>query len=85
MSNSVIAVNDERLAEVLQEVFLLDEGQYQDDLGPDQLAGWDSLATIALAVALEDTFGVQPTPDELDAIATIGDIKAYLRSRDIQV
>jgi len=77
--------NDARLRSLLCDVFLMDEELYRDENGPEQIAGWDSLATVSMAVGVHETFGHHMTPKDVALIRTIGDIKAYLRRQGVVI
>jgi acyl carrier protein len=82
-SNESDHENDAKLRSLLVDVFLMDEALYRDENGPDQIAGWDSLATVSMAVGVHETFGHHMTPQDVAKVKTIGDIKAYLRRQGV--
>jgi acetyltransferase-like isoleucine patch superfamily enzyme/acyl carrier protein len=45
---------------------------------PSEIPQWDSLGTLSLLVALEETFGVNLNPDELTKVACVGDLSTYV-------
>lgn len=69
----------ERLEQVFQNVFNNDELSLRDEMTASDIAGWDSVAHINLMFALEETFGVQFSGNELAEFRTIGDLKRYLQ------
>jgi acyl carrier protein len=77
--------NDAKLRSLLLDVFLMDEALYRDEHGPEQIASWDSLATVSMAVGVNETFGHHMTPQDVAKVKTIGDIKAYLRSKGVAI
>jgi len=70
-----------KLRAILVDVLLIEEHQYQDAYGPDDIETWDSLAAVRIATAVKEEFGYELQPLELVSIATIGDIKDVLRER----
>jgi acyl carrier protein len=74
---------DQTLQCLLVDVFGMDEKLYRDEHGPDQIDGWDSLATVSMAVGLHETFGHHMSPQDVAKIKTIGDIKAWLREQGV--
>ncbi|MFD2671969.1 acyl carrier protein [Marinicrinis sediminis] len=76
---------DEQLKQLLMDIFLMEEEEYKDDNGPEEIEGWDSLATVSMAVALHQTFHHHMSVEEVTRIHTIGDIKAYLRSKGVEI
>lgn len=75
--------NDLRLRTVLMDVLLIDEDQYHDDNGPDQIASWDSLGMVEIAAAVEQEFGHALSPEEMVGLQSIGDLKSFLRGRGV--
>jgi acyl carrier protein len=75
--------NDVRLRALLEEILLIDDDQYQDNYGPDEIETWDSLATVSIAAALEKEFGHAMEPEEMVSLLSIGDIKDFLRSKGV--
>ena len=76
--------NDLKLRNLLVEILLIDDDQYQDENGPDAIETWDSLAMVRIAVGVEEAFGYGMTPEEIVSLDSIGDIKAILRAHDIR-
>ena len=76
---------DHRLKRIVSEVLLIDDEEYQDGYGQDDIAGWDSLAMVVLGSALEKEFGLPVPVDEMAAFRSIGDIKAFCRSHGVEV
>ena len=75
----------ERLRRLVIDVLLIDEGDYRDDHGPDEITTWDSLANLALASAIEQEFGVAVPSEEMAGFNCIGDIRQFCRSRGLVV
>jgi len=72
--------NEKKLFNLLVEILLIDEEQFNDDYGPDEIETWDSLASVSIAAAVEKEFGHAMSPEEIALMDSIGDIKKYLRS-----
>ncbi len=70
---------------MLMDIFLIEEDEFVDDRGPNEIEGWDSLATVSMAVAVHQEFGHHMTIEEVAAVQNIGDIKAYLRSKGVDI
>jgi acyl carrier protein len=49
----------------------------------EDVNSWDSLAVVALAVGIEETFGYHLRPDEAVAIKGVQDIISVLESKGI--
>lgn len=78
-----MTADDLKLRDLLVNVLLIEEAQYRDTLGPDEVATWDSVAMVEIAMAVEERFGYALEPDELVTLRSIGDIKSILASRGI--
>lgn len=75
--------NNDKLKKLLVDVFMMSESDYQDNVGPDDLENWDSLATVSMAVGVQEEFGYHMTPEEVANIKTIGGIKAFLTKQGV--
>jgi len=73
--------NDQKLLRLLIEILLIEENQYRDEYGPDEIETWDSLAMVTIASAVEREFGYTMSPEEMVSMGSIGDIKSILRTR----
>ena len=76
---------DEKLKELMVEIFLMEDEDYEDENGPDQIEGWDSLSMISLAVAIHETFDHHMTPAQVAAVRCIGDVRNYLRDQGVEI
>lgn len=77
--------NDRRLFTVLEDVLLIDADQYDDDMGPDEISTWDSLATVRIARGVEEEFGYRMKPVEIATVSSIGEIREVLRREGVQI
>ncbi|MBF0256303.1 MAG: acyl carrier protein [Gammaproteobacteria bacterium] len=73
----------EQLRDLLLDVLLLDPSEFRFDLTRDEIPTWDSMAVVAIAVGVDETFGYHFTPEEATAIRGIQDIMAILQSKGI--
>ncbi len=77
--------NNEKLANLLTEIFMMEESEYKDENGPDEIENWDSLATVSMAVSINEEFGYHMRPDEVAGIKCIGDIKKFLAGKGVEL
>ena len=77
--------NDLKLRNLLFEILLIDEDEYRDDYGPDEIETWDSLAMVTIASGIEKEFGHALSPEEMVSLESIGNIKNILRSRGVEL
>ncbi len=75
--------NDLKLKHLLVDILLIDDHQYRDDYGPDEIDTWDSLAMVRIANAVEKEFGYAMSPEEMVSLGSIGDIKSVLRTQNV--
>ena len=54
------------------------EASLADDLGAD------SLASVELVMALEDEYSVEIPAEDLEQLATVGDVMNYLKSKGVE-
>ena len=75
--------NREKLQDLLLDVLLLDPSEFRFDLRREEIETWDSMAVVAIAVGVEETFGYHFTPDEATSLTGIDDIVRILETREI--
>ncbi len=63
----------------------VDHASVHSDTGPRTEPKWDSLHHVTLMVAIEETFGVQLSPDEIVSLLTVRDIAGALRNKGIPI
>lgn len=81
MSQTVQMSNRELLKNLLLDVLLLEPSEFSFDLKRDGIETWDSLAIVAIAVGVEETFGYHPTQDEAMALQSVQDIIDLLEKK----
>ncbi|MCI5494523.1 MAG: acyl carrier protein [Lachnospiraceae bacterium] len=74
----------EKMAEIISEQLNLDgveiteASNFKDDLGAD------SLDLFELVMSLEEEFGVEIPSEDLEKIATVGDVMQYLKDKGVE-
>lgn len=74
----------EKVSEIIKEQLNLDgveiteSSSFKDDLGAD------SLDLFELVMALEEEFGTEIPSEDLEKIATVGDVIAYLKDKGVE-
>ncbi len=68
----------DNLFELVEEIFEIDGHDYSDDTVINEIKTWDSLRHMEFIVAVESTFQITLTGDEIAALRTIKDIKDLL-------
>lgn len=75
----------EKLKEVIEEklnaegAVITEETSFKDDLEAD------SLDLFELVMALEDEFDVEIPSEDLEKLATVGDVMKYLESKGVEI
>ena len=75
--------NREKLRDLLMDVLLLSEQEFSFELRRDQVETWDSLAVVAIAAGIDETFGYHFTPDEAVGLTGVRDIMKILEREGI--
>ena len=75
--------NREKLKKVVEDVFLLQPGEFRCDLRRDEVETWDSFGVVSLAVGIQEVFGYHCTPAEASGIKSVGDIINLLSAKGI--
>ena len=74
----------EKVIEIIQEqlnlegVTITEESSFKDDLGAD------SLDLFELVMALEDEYSVEIPAEDLQNLATVGDVMNYLKEKGVE-
>lgn len=74
----------ERVKEIIEEQLNLDgveiteTSSFKDDLGAD------SLDLFELVMAFEEEYGIEIPPEDLEKIATVGDIMEYMKNKGVE-
>lgn len=69
---------NDRLRNVVAQVFGVPVEHIHEDDGPHTIESWDSLAHINLVLALEAEFGVSLAPDDAAEMLSVGLIRQIL-------
>lgn len=60
-----------KLAEIIADIFFLDEDEVTMELTPDDVGLWNSLNHLRLVTAVESAFDIKLTMSEIQSIDTI--------------
>lgn len=74
---------DAKVENLLSEVLQMPASDITDDLTMKDVDAWDSLKHMELIVALEQSFEVQLSFDEIVAMQSVREIKRVLRERGV--
>jgi acyl carrier protein len=73
------------LADIVADVFEVDPADVVDEASPATMANWTSLRHIQLVVALEATYQVSFSSQEIRAFKSIGDVRRTLADKGVAV
>jgi acyl carrier protein/acetyltransferase-like isoleucine patch superfamily enzyme len=82
VASAAAARNSVDMAELVQGVLGLSE-RPRPEQGPADFAAWDSLGTLRLLLAIEETFGVNLKEEVMYSAKTIADLSAIVEARPI--
>ena len=74
----------QKLAELMSELFGIERGEIKDGLSMKDMDVWDSLKHMELIVSIEQVFGIELTFDEIVAMQTLKEIKRILREKGVR-
>ena len=75
--------NRDKLQDLLLDVLLLEPSEFRFDLKREEIETWDSMAVVAVAVGVDETFGYHFTPDEATSLTGVDDIIRVLETKGI--
>lgn len=73
------------MEKLISEVFGIATDTVRDELGFDSIDSWDSLTHMQLITALEDSYKIQFTGDEIADMRSVGAARAALRAHGVTV
>ena len=74
-----------RVRRVVSQVFRVPIDEVDDDTSPVTVSSWDSIGQLDLVTALEEEFSIKFSPEEIMEMNGVGDIRAVLDRRRIDV
>jgi acyl carrier protein len=67
-----------RVCEIASDIF---EADVTADSSPETVENWDSVQNLNLVLALEEEYGVQFAPEDLDQVKTLGSFARIVNVR----
>lgn len=71
----------EKIRQIAADIFQVPTNDIAADSSPKTIASWDSIQQLNLVLAIEQEFGIQFQPEELDKIHSIGDVVSLLEAK----
>jgi acyl carrier protein len=67
-----------RVCEIASDIF---ESDVTADSSPETVENWDSVQNLNLVLALEEEYGMQFAPEDLDQVQTLGSFARIVNAR----
>ena len=74
---------EERLKEIMSQVFDVPKESINNDSSPDTIDNWDSVNHMNLVLALEQAFGISFEPEEIIEMMNFELVLVILRDKEI--
>ena len=74
----------ERMREIIAEQLSVEEGSITEDSKFKEDLNADSLDLFELVMALEDEYSVEIPSEDLEKLATVGDVVEYLKGKGVE-
>lgn len=71
----------EQVRGIASDVFGMSKEKITADSSPETVEAWDSTQHLTFVLALEEAFGIQLSPEEIEQIHTVGDAARLVESR----
>ncbi len=75
---------EKELKELMADIFNVPEEEILKESSPNTLAGWDSLKHLVLVNAIEESFNVSLTTDEVTSIMNVKNIIDILNYKGVR-
>ncbi|MEM7025116.1 MAG: acyl carrier protein [Pseudomonadota bacterium] len=72
---------NQKLAEIVSELFDLEPASVEDTLTPEDVELWDSLNHLRLVTAVEQEFGVKLSTSEIESIVNLAVLRDLIEQR----
>lgn len=74
----------ERVKEIIAEQLSVDETEITEETSFKDDLGADSLDLFEVVMAFEEEYGVEIPPEDLENIATVGDVIEYMKNKGVE-
>jgi len=71
----------DRVRSIAADILQVDDARLSAESSPESVESWDSVQNLNLMLALEQEFGLQFEPEEMDRMKNIGQIAAVVSAR----
>ena len=66
---------------IASDIFSVPLDQIRSDSTPETIESWDSILHLNLALALEEKFDLQLSPEEIERMRSVGEIATLIENR----
>ena len=70
-----------RVRDLAADILQVDSASITPDSSPETIEAWDSVQNLNLVLAVEEAFGFQFAPEEMDQMKTIGKIAEVVTAK----
>ena len=74
----------EKIAEIIREQLNLDDVEITEETSFKDDRGADSLDLFELVLAFEEEYGIEIPSEDLEKLATVGDVVEYIKAQGIE-
>ncbi|HJA30991.1 MAG TPA: acyl carrier protein [Candidatus Eisenbergiella pullicola] len=74
----------EKIAEIIREQLNLDDVEITEETSFKDDLGADSLDLFELVMAFEEEYGIEIPSEDLEKLATVGDVVEYIKAQGIE-
>jgi acyl carrier protein len=71
----------EKVRTIASDVFSVPLPQISIDSSPETIDSWDSIQHLTLALTLEEKFGIQLSPEEIERMRNIGETAKMIQTK----
>lgn len=71
----------EKLVEIMEDVFDVDDLEYRDELSAADIEEWDSLSNIRFMVAVEKAFSIRFSTSEIEGLQNVGEMADLISTK----
>jgi acyl carrier protein len=71
----------EQIQAVASDIFGVPANKLQASSSPETIENWDSIQHLNLVLALEEKFGIQLSPEEIEQMKSLGDTASLVKAK----
>ena len=76
-----LASSKRPVSKIVSDVLQADKNAITPDSSPENMTSWDSVQHLNLVLALEEEYGLQFLPEEMDQMKTVGEIAELVAAK----